>query len=167
MLSGETALQWLETRSSSALPVLCRTQENSNFIFGRSRDAAGKRPHTNLDADVLFMGAQRAESRLRNARVLLAGAQNRRVEQIQPLKALGRHNSSKLLTASAQTRTESEMAELQTRSDDKQLTTVLLAVLETKAEIRNKRFAEIARLLEELQSVDIAYEFEWCLISFR
>lgn len=121
----------------------------------------------NLDADVLFMGAQRAESRLRNARVLLAGAQNRRMEQIQPLKALGTHNSSKLLTSSAQTRTESEMAELQTRSDDKQLTTVLLAVLETKAEIRNKRFAEIARLLEELRSVDIAYEFEWCLTSFR
>ena len=121
----------------------------------------------NLDADVLFMGAQRAESHLRNARVLLAGAQNRRMEQIQPLKALGTHNSSKLLTSSAQTRTESEMAELQTRSDDKQLTTVLLAVLKTKAEIRNKRFAEIARLLEELQSVDIAYEFEWCLTSFR
>ena len=55
----------------------------------------------NLDADVLFMGAQRAESRLRNARVLLAGAQSRRMEQIQPLKALGTHNSSKLLTSFA------------------------------------------------------------------
>ncbi|TBU22291.1 hypothetical protein BD311DRAFT_770641 [Dichomitus squalens] len=93
-----------------------------------------KKPHADLNADALFTSVRRAESRLTNGRVLFTGAQTVQMEQMQPLKSL-----------------EREKEELQAKLAEKRTTVVLLSVLERKAKIRNERFAEIARLLDELR----------------
>ncbi|TBU46381.1 hypothetical protein BD309DRAFT_858167 [Dichomitus squalens] len=93
-----------------------------------------KKPYADLDADALFTSVRRAESRLTNGRVLFTGAQTARMEQMQPLKSL-----------------EREKEEMQAKLAEKWTTVVLLSVLERKAKIRNERFAEIARLLDELR----------------
>ncbi|KAI0758220.1 hypothetical protein C8Q74DRAFT_1303806 [Fomes fomentarius] len=104
-------------------------------LIQQKREALSqRRPPPDDDTDPLYTAARRAESRLKTARITVDGTQKARDEYMQTVHQL-----------------EREKRELQTTLEEKRMTSLLLSILETKEKIRNERFAEIARLFDELR----------------
>ncbi|KAI0772395.1 hypothetical protein BD413DRAFT_41896 [Trametes elegans] len=117
-------------------------------VVGRKKAAAARHSiqsqrveqiRADQHVDPLYARVQRAEARLRNARVALEASEQAHRAQLQNV---ARH--------------EREEAALQAGLDNQQKTVLILSILERKEEVRRQRFQEISRLLHELR--DKAHE---------
>ncbi|KAI0651040.1 hypothetical protein C8Q79DRAFT_931142 [Trametes meyenii] len=86
------------------------------------------------DADPLETEMRRASARMQNARVAFERAEEARAKHVSAVEEL-----------------ETEAEELQGQLEDKQLTELLLSILERKERIRQERFEQILHLLEALR----------------
>ncbi|KAI0754287.1 hypothetical protein C8Q80DRAFT_358833 [Daedaleopsis nitida] len=125
----------------------------AHSVVGRSKATAARaiiqqdressrqpRPPSNEDLDPLFTHVQRAESRLKRARIDLDRAQQARDEYMHTVCDL-----------------ENEERRLSDVLDDKRLTESLLEILERKQNIRIQRLAEISVLLDALNNKTVAH----------
>ncbi|TFK79706.1 hypothetical protein K466DRAFT_605937 [Polyporus arcularius HHB13444] len=91
-------------------------------------------PLSHQDTDPLYSAAIRADSQLKNARILVENEKKTRTDYSHKVRDL-----------------EHEQYKLRASLQDKRVTSLLLAILERKEKIRQERFAEVAKLLESLR----------------
>ncbi|KAI0722306.1 hypothetical protein C8T65DRAFT_565055, partial [Cerioporus squamosus] len=99
-------------------------------MIQQQRDSSTRmKPQSHQETDPLYNDSKRSEARSKSARILVESEQKTRAAE------------------------QSQKHDLQLSLEDKRLTSLLLSILERKEKIRKERFAEIAKLIEDLRYV--------------